>query len=300
MLKIFTKKIRVVLFFNTFFLQNDSLRTASVFSTTAAAAGAVCAIHGQHLDFLIEFFGYCRPGGEAFLFECFVVKNLCIQCILWFLTLILVTAMALFLVVQFAGSAFDDAFLHQDGENRPKETTAIEEETEILDIFTVKFRFDRNFQFVATIDLCPASEARANVVRTVFVALFNQIRLIPQGGSRPDDAHLADEDVEDLRQFVEARLPQEGSNLRDVLFRILQQMRWNIMRRIDFHRPIFQNREELLVLPDAPLAEENRAWIADDNAQADDDPEWYQNNDANARQNDVDESFEKELIQSLQ
>ena len=54
------------LVFQHIFLQNDSLRTASVFSTTAAAAGAVYAIHGQHLDFLIEFFGYCRPGGEAF------------------------------------------------------------------------------------------------------------------------------------------------------------------------------------------------------------------------------------------
>ena len=146
---------------------------------------------------------------------------------------------ALFLVVQFAGSAFDDAFLHQDGENRPEEAAAVEKETQILDIFAVKFRFDRNFQFVATIDLRPAGEARADVVGAVFVAFFDQIRLVPKGGTRPDDAHLADEDIEDLRQFVKARLPQEGADLRDVLFRILQQMRRNIMRRIDFHRPVF-------------------------------------------------------------
>ena len=203
---------------------------------------------------------------------------------------------ALFLVIQFAGSAFDDAFLHQDGENRPEEAAAVEKETQILDIFAVKFRFDRNFQFVTTVDLRPTSEARADVVGAVFVALFNQIRLVPEGGSWSNDAHLADEDVENLRQFVEARLPQEGTDLRDVLFRILKQMRRNIMRRIDLHCTIFQDGEELLVLPDALLAEKDRAWIADNDAQADDDPERNQNNDANARQDNVDKSFEKMLI----
>ena len=165
-----------------------------------------------------------------------------------------------------------------------------------MDIFAVKFRFDRNFQFVATIDLRPAGQTWADVVGAVFVALFDQIRLVPQGGSRSDDTHLADEDVEDLRQFIEARLPQEGADLRDVLLRILKQMRWNIMRCIDFHRPVLQDGEQLLVLPDALLTEKDRAWIADDDTQADDDPEWNQNNDANARQDNVDKSFEKMLI----
>ena len=153
-----------------------------------------------------------------------------------------------------------------------------------------------NLKFIATVDLRPAGEAWADVVRAVFVAFFNQVRLVPEGWARPDDAHLADEDVENLREFVEARLPQEGTDLRDVLLRILQQMRRHVMRRIDLHRPIFQDGEELLVLPDALLAEKDRAWIADDDTQADDDPERYQDNDANARQDDVDEAFEKMLV----
>ena len=68
------------------------------------------------------------------------------------------------------------------------------------------------------------------------------------------------------------------------------------MGRIDLHRPVLQDWEELLVLPDAFLCEENRAGIADDNAQPDDNPERYQHNDADARQDDVDEAFKKELI----
>jgi hypothetical protein len=68
------------------------------------------------------------------------------------------------------------------------------------------------------------------------------------------------------------------------------------MRRVDFHRAVFQDREELLVLPDAFLAEEDWAWIADDYAQADDDPEWYQDNDADARQDKVNKPFEKMLV----
>ena len=70
----------------------------------------------------------------------------------------------------------------------------------------------------------------------------------------------------------------------------------DVMRRIDFHRPVFQDGEELLVLPDSLLAKKNRAWIADDDAQADDDPERYQDDDANARQDNVDEPFEKMLV----
>ena len=46
------------------------------------AAGAGCVIHDQRLDFIIESFRHCRPGGEAIscLFVNFVVqksKNSC-------------------------------------------------------------------------------------------------------------------------------------------------------------------------------------------------------------------------------
>ena len=68
------------------------------------------------------------------------------------------------------------------------------------------------------------------------------------------------------------------------------------MGRVDLHRTVFQDGEELLVLPDALLAEEDRARIADDDAQADDDPEGYQHDDADAGQDDVDEAFKKMLV----
>ena len=204
--------------------------------------------------------------------------------------------MVLFLFVQFAGAAFDDAFAHEDGEDRPEEAAAVEEEAEILDIFAVELRLDGDLQFVATVDLRPAGEAGADVVGAVFVALLDEIRLVPQGGARPDDAHLADEDVEDLRQLVEARLPEEGADLRDVLLRILQEVGRDVVWRVDLHRAVFQDGEELLVLPDAPLAEEDRAGVADDDAQSDDDPEGYQHDDADAGQDDVDEAFKKMLV----
>ncbi len=54
------------------------------------------------------------------------------------------------------------------------------------------------------------------------------------------------------------------------------------MGSIDFHRAVLQDREQLLVLSDALLSKENRAGIADDDAQPDDNPKWYQDNDANA------------------
>ena len=93
--------------------------------------------------------------------------------------------MVLFLFVQFAGAAFDDAFAHEDGEDRPEEAAAVEEEAQILDVFAVELRLDGDLQFVATVDLRPAGEAGADVVGAVFVSLLDEIRLVPQGGSRP-------------------------------------------------------------------------------------------------------------------
>lgn len=71
------------------------------------------------------------------------------------------------------------------------------------------------------------------------------------------------------------------------------------MRCIDFHRPVLQDWEKLLVFSNTLLFEENWPWITNDDAQAYDDPEWNQDNDANARQDNVDEAFEKELIHFL-
>ena len=76
-------------------------------------------------------------------------------------------------------------------------------------------------------------------------------------------------------------------------------MCWDIVGRVDLHCAVFQDREELFVLPDTLLAEEDRARIADDNAQANDDPEWYQYNDTDAGQDDVDETFKKMFVHFL-
>jgi len=51
---------------NTFCKQHDSSWTTSVFSTTAAAAGAVCIIRDKRFVSSLNPSRYSRPGGEAF------------------------------------------------------------------------------------------------------------------------------------------------------------------------------------------------------------------------------------------
>ena len=82
--------------------------------------------------------------------------------------------------------------------------------------------------------------------------------LIPQGRARSDDGHFAFDDVEDLRQFIQACFSQEFADFSDVLIRILQQMRWCILRRIDAHRPEFQNMKMRFVDSDSFLFKEDR------------------------------------------
>ncbi|MBR3651446.1 MAG: hypothetical protein IKN52_14430, partial [Victivallales bacterium] len=69
------------LVFQHIFLQHNSLRTASVFSTTAAAAEAVCIIRNHHVVSPLN------PQDVVGTAARHSVKIQCIQCILWFLSL---------------------------------------------------------------------------------------------------------------------------------------------------------------------------------------------------------------------
>ena len=87
-----------------------------------------------------------------------------------------------------------------------EEALAIKQETHFLNIFAVQFCLHRNLKFIASIDLRPAGEAGQNIISTIFIAFFNQIVLIPKRRSRANDGHLAQKDVENLRQFIKTCL----------------------------------------------------------------------------------------------
>lgn len=122
-------------------------------------------------------------------------------------------------------------------------------------IITVQFRLDRNGQLVPAIHLRVTCQAGHQRVCPVFIPLCNQVCLIPKRRTRPDDAHLPGQNIEQLRQFIQTGSPQKAPAARDHRLRVLQQMRGHIMRRIGIHGTKFKNAEQTLVAAHPFLAE---------------------------------------------
>ena len=88
------------------------------------------------------------------------------------------------------------------------ENLDIEPERPVVDVPDIVFEFFLPADGIATIDLRPAGDAGAHLVaaglfRRVAVEVFHQQR------ARPDQAHVALEDVEQFGEFVEAGGAQE-------------------------------------------------------------------------------------------
>ena len=72
-----------------------------------------------------------------------------------------------------------------------------------IGILTIKFGFDRNLEFVSTIDLSPTGEAGTDVVSAVFVAFGCEEILVSKCGAGTDDAHVTDKNVPNLRKLIQ-------------------------------------------------------------------------------------------------
>ena len=93
----------------------------------------------------------------------------------------------------------------------------------------------------------------------------DEIFLVPERGARANDAHVANEDIQNLRQFVKAALSQEFADTRDVLFRFVQKVCRHIMRRIHFHGAEFVHGKERFPFSDTLLRKQNRPGIVKKN-----------------------------------
>ncbi len=73
------------------------------------------------------------------------------------------------MLLHLPGAAFNNAFRSEDGKNRSKKTLTVEKKRFLFNIHTVKLSFYRYFQFVSTVDLCPTSKTRLDIVSAIFI-----------------------------------------------------------------------------------------------------------------------------------
>src|SRR4030095_10507826 len=115
--------------------------------------------------------------------------------------------------------------------------------------------------------LRPARDARLDrvtlaVVRDALVQLGHEFGPLR---TRADEAHLPAQHVEDLRQLVDPRQPDDRAEARDAAVVLLGPLRLAVRLRVLAHAAELQQAERLGVLSDAPWAVEDRGpWTFDE------------------------------------
>lgn len=165
--------------------------------------------------------------------------------------------------MQLAGAALYNSYMENHPEDGEEEAFDIEEEAELFDILAVKLSFFDDLERVSAVDLRPAGEPGLDVVSAVLVALGYKIILIPQSGTRPDDTHLADEYIPDLRQLVQTELSEKAADASDILIGVLEQMSRYVMRRRHLHSAELMHVKMLFMQTDALLSKECGTGIVD-------------------------------------
>ena len=78
--------------------------------------------------------------------------------------------------------------------------------------------------------------------------------------ARADKAHLAPEDVDELRQLIEACFAQHAANAGNAAIGIFQLMRRNIAGGFHMHGSKLEDLEKRFILANALLPKEHRAF----------------------------------------
>src|SRR5689334_5645327 len=122
---------------------------------------------------------------------------------------------------------------------------------------------------VALIDLCPAGDPRAH---DVAIGVERNLARVPgreRQGFRPgaDPAHLALQDVDDLRELIEPVAAQEASDTGDSQIVLDGEVR--TLLRLRPHRAEFEHREDATAKADSTLAKEERSGAVDPDRERD-------------------------------
>eukprot|EP01136_Pigoraptor_vietnamica_P003704 Opistho-1_new@33256 len=186
--------------------------------------------------------------------------------------------------------------------DRPHDDQRVEPRAEVADIIEVVLQLVEDVGDVrdmALVDLRPAGDARPH---DMAVAVERQFLLIPFGehfrlGPRPDPAHLAAQDVHDLRQLVDARPAQEPAEPGDA--RIIVAGHRRAPRILGHfaasHRAELEHRERAPAIAHAGLAEERRAGRFSPDRNGDNHEDRQQRDQRQRRGNHIDDVLQSQI-----
>ena len=201
--------------------------------------------------------------------------------------------------VDFAGAAFDHTVALEHANERAKEALAVEKEALTLYVFAVESCLHGDFKFITTVDLRPTGQAHGHVIRAVLVAFGNQVILVPQSRARADNAHGAAENVEHLREFIQAGLAQEPAHSRNPLLGVTQFVGRSVLRGVGTHGAELVDVKMLLVESHALLLKEHWALAVEFDGNSNGKHGEREHHDAETGEHNIDKSLKKECVRGL-
>ena len=166
-------------------------------------------------------------------------------------------------------------------------------------VLNVKNNLFLGAEVVSAVDLCPAGKSGLYVVRTVLVALLDQIVLIPKSRTRTDNAHTSAEDIEELGKLVKAGLAQKSAHLGDPALRVVQLVCRRVVRSVGAHCAELEDVEVLFVNSHALLLKKYRSLAVALDRDSDNDHRQGQKNYTEKGQKYINNSLKKLLIHNF-
>src|SRR5215207_2424668 len=148
----------------------------------------------------------------------------------------------------------------EERQRRSQEDLQVEERAPVLHVPDVQLDSLLPGKRGPAVDLRPAGDARLHV-EAAPLAIRVLLDLVAQGWARPDQAHVAADDVPELRQLVEREPPQDASGPRDARIALVHGPPGSLLLGAGHHRAELEQLEVLAVPPDAPLPVEDGAAV---------------------------------------
>lgn len=172
------------------------------------------------------------------------------------------------------------------------------EQAVVLDVHEVVDEFVVRRGVVLGEDLGEAGDAGLDVVAVGVLGilrgeLLDEVRAL---GARADEAHVAVEDVPDLRQLVEAGGADEGADARDARVVVGRELRAGVLLGVDAHRAEFVDLVGLTKTASANLAVESWAAVLELDSDGNRHHEGQCNDEGDAGKHDVDNALDGSLL----
>src|SRR5437588_6332218 len=142
----------------------------------------------------------------------------------------------------------------EERERRAREDAEVDERRAVLDVPDVELDPFRPWQRGASVHLRPAGDPGLHV-EPVPLAVVVLLDLVAERRPRADHAHLAADDVPELRQLVEGQSAEQLADARDPRVAAVDGRAGADRLRADDHRPQLEELELGAVLADPPLPE---------------------------------------------